>query len=64
MGMYVPPYVNMKGAYGADQTEKVSAFGAKRTVKVVSLELTELGKLGAFRMTRNHPVLMKLPNKL
>ena len=26
MGMYVPPYVKKKGAYGADQTEKVGAF--------------------------------------
>ena len=47
MGMYVPPYVKMKGAYGADQTDKVSAFRAERTVKVVPLELIELGKMGA-----------------
>ena len=42
MGMYVPPYV--KKAYEADQTEKGSAFRAERTVKVVPLELIELGK--------------------
>ena len=49
MGMYVPPYVKKKGAYGADQTEKVGAFRAKRTVtEVVPLELIELGKMGAF----------------
>ena len=49
MGMYVPPYVKKKGAYGAHQTEKVGAFRAERTVKVVPLELIELGKMGAFR---------------
>ena len=48
MGMYVPPYVK-KGAYGADKTEKVGAFRAERTVKVVLLELIELEKMGAFR---------------
>ena len=46
---YVPPYVKKKGAYGADQTEKVGAFRAERMVKVVPLELIELGKMGAFR---------------
>ena len=35
MGMYVPPCVKKKGAYGADQTEKVGAFRGERTVKVV-----------------------------
>ena len=49
MDMYVPPYVKKKGAYGADQTEKVGAFRAERTVKVVPLGLSELGKVGAFR---------------
>ena len=49
MGMYVPTYVKKKGAYGADQIEKVCAFRAERTVKVVPLELIELGKMGAFR---------------
>ena len=29
MGMYMPPYVKKKGAYGADQTEKVGAFRAE-----------------------------------
>ena len=48
MGMYVPPYVKKKGAYEADQIEKVSAFRAERTVKVVPLELIKLGKMGAF----------------
>ena len=38
------PMLKTKGAYGADQTEKVVAFRAERTVKVV-----ELGKIGAFR---------------
>ena len=38
-----------EGAYGADQTEKVGAFRAERTVKVVSLEPFKLGKMGAFR---------------
>ena len=32
-----------------DQTEKVGAFRAERTVKVVPLELIELGKMSAFR---------------
>ena len=49
MGMYVPPYVKKKGAYRADQTEKVGTFKAERTVIVVPLELIELGKKGAFR---------------
>ena len=49
MGMYVPLYVKKKVAYGADQTEKVGAFRAERTVKIVPLELIELGKMGAFR---------------
>ena len=49
MGMYVPPLVKKKGVYGADQTEKVGAFRAERMVKVVPLELIELGKMGAFR---------------
>ena len=52
MGTYVPPYVKMNGAYGADQTEKLGAFRAERTVKVVPLELIELGKMGAFRKKR------------
>ena len=43
------PYLKKKGAYGADKTEKVGAFRAERTVKVVPLELMELGKMGAFR---------------
>ena len=30
-------------------TEKVGAFRAERTVKVVPLELIELGKMGALR---------------
>ena len=34
MGMYVPPYVKKKGAYGTDQTEKLGASRAKRTVNV------------------------------
>ena len=39
-----------RGLYGADQTEKVGAFRAgKKTVKAVPLELTELGKMDAFR---------------
>ena len=42
MYMYVLPYVKKKGAYGAAQTEKVGAFRAERTVKVVPLELIEL----------------------
>ena len=49
MGMYVPPEVKKRGAYGADQTEKMGAFTAERKVKVVPLELIELGKMGAFR---------------
>ena len=49
MGMYVTLYVKKKGAYGVDQTEKVGAFRAERMVKVVPLELLELGKMGAFR---------------
>ena len=49
MGMYVPPYIKKKGAYGADQIEKVDAFRAERRVKVVPLELIELGKMGTFR---------------
>ena len=44
MGMYVPPYVKKKGACGADQTEKGGDFRAESTVKVVPLELVELGK--------------------
>ena len=47
--MYVPPYAKKKGTYGADETEKVGAFRAERTVKVVPLELIELGKVGAFQ---------------
>ena len=49
MGKYVPPYVKKKGAYKADLTEKVRAFRAERMVKVVLLELIELGKIGALR---------------
>ena len=49
MGMYVLPYIKKKGAYGADQTETVGAFIADRTVKIVPLELIELGKMGALR---------------
>ena len=49
MSMYVLSYVKKKGAYGADQTEKVVAFRAERLVKFVPLELIELGKMGAFR---------------
>ena len=49
MGMYVPPYVKKKGAYGADQTGKVGVFRAERTVKVVPLDLIELGKMGKLR---------------
>ena len=48
MGVYVPPYVKKKEAYGADQTEKVGDFRAEITVKVVPLELIELGKSGCF----------------
>ena len=44
MYMYVPPYVEKKGACRADQIEKVGAFRAERTVKVVPLELIELGQ--------------------
>ena len=49
MCMYVPPYVKKKGAYGADQTEKVGASRAERTVKVVPLELIELRKKGCIQ---------------
>ena len=49
MYMYVLPYLKRKGAYRADQTEKVGTFRAERTVKVVPLELIELGKMDAFR---------------
>ena len=49
MGMYVPHYVKKGGLYGAHQTEKMGAFRAEKTVKVVPLELIELGKMGAFR---------------
>ena len=48
-------YIEKKGSYGADQTEKIGAFRAERTIKVVPLELIELGKwvhsgkVGAFR---------------
>ena len=51
MGMYVPSYV-----------KKVGAFRAERTVKVVPLELIELGKrvhsekVGAFRANRTEKV--------
>ena len=52
MGKYVPPYVKKKGAYGAAyKAEKVGAFRAKRTVKVVPIELFELGKMGAHTRT-------------
>ena len=44
MGMYVPPLVKKKGPYGADQTEKLGAFRAERTVKVVPSELIEIGE--------------------
>ena len=37
------------GRCPADQTEKVGAFRAERTVKVVPLQLIKLGKKGAFR---------------
>ena len=37
----MPPHVKKKVAYGADQTEKVGAFRAERTVKVVPLELSD-----------------------
>ena len=43
------PSLKRNGAYGADQTENEGAFRAERTVKVVPLELIELGKMGAFR---------------
>ena len=46
------PRLKKKGAHGADQTEKLGAFRAERTVKVVPLELIELGKMGAFRKSR------------
>ena len=49
IGMYVPPYVKKKGAYGADQTEKVGAFRAERTVIHLVVQLIKLGKMGAFR---------------
>ena len=49
MGIYVPHYVKKKGAYGADQIEKVGAFRAERTVKAVPLELIELGKNGCIQ---------------
>ena len=49
MGMYVPHYVKKKGAYEADQIEKVGAFRAERTVKVVPLELIELGENGCIQ---------------
>ena len=63
MGMYVPPEVKKRGgAYGADQIEKVGAFRAKRTVKVLLLELIELGKMekvGALRANRTENVANK-----
>ena len=31
--MHVPPYVTSKGAYGADQTEKVGAFRAEISLR-------------------------------
>ena len=43
------PKLKKKGAYGADQAEKVGAFRAERTVKVVHLELIELGKNGCIQ---------------
>ena len=50
MGMYVPPYVKKKVAYGADQTEKVGAFRGERTVNVVPLiEMIELEKNGCIQ---------------
>ena len=49
MVMYVQPMLKRRGPYGADQTEKVGAFRAERTVKVVPLEVIELGKMSAFR---------------
>ena len=66
MGMYVPPYVKKKEAYGAEQTEKVGAFRTERTVRAdrtgrnvciqkkwVLLELIEMKKWV-------HPELIKL----
>ena len=47
MGMYVPHEVK-KGGLTADQTEKVGAFRAERTLIVVPLGMIELGKIGAF----------------
>ena len=38
MGIMCRPMLK-KGAYGADQTEKVGAFRAERTVTVAPLEL-------------------------
>ena len=58
----MPPSVKKKGGYGADQTEKVDAFRAERTVEVVPLELIKLGKrvhsekVGAFRATQPEKV--------
>ena len=58
MGMYVPPYVKKKGAYGADQTEKVGAFNGKsctfrsdRTGKNWE-KWVHSEKVGAFRANR------------
>ena len=61
MGMYVSMCMcrPMLKRYGADQTKKVGAFRAERTVKNLPLKLIELEKMGAFR--KGHPpFLLKL----
>ena len=58
-------YVKKKGAYGSDQTEKMGAFRAKRTIKVVpfgkngciqkkvgALGANRTEKVGAFRANK------------
>ena len=66
MGMYLPPYVKKKGAYGAGQpggqTEKVGAFRAETTVKLYTFRADHTGengciqKVGAFRANRPEKV--------
>ena len=46
MGMYVPPYVKKKGAYGADQTEKVGAFRDERSCTFIA---DQTGKNGCIQ---------------
>ena len=42
--MYVPPYVKKRGLTELIKLKKVGAFRGERTVKIVPLELIELGK--------------------